>query len=999
MQAQLSLVLPCRRGQLTALRPAPRCTPRRSPLPAQVCVRPLPVTSRSLRTVVAVAAIGLFSSPVLLWMLLRSASGEEAVDQSPDEPIAVARHAVEQAPSVSGADGQVRAADAARARIAVPVDAGVCGRLLQDGRPLAAATVRTGRGVETKSDAEGAFVLQLPEGEHRLGVVGPGVARGFSLGKAHVGCGGVLDLGSFEVPRGGACAGRVVDEREQPISGATVWASGRGFADVSLDIPDVAAVAGAAFVRTDADGRFHLADLRPGELDLHIEHAAHLDRLADVSIDDGGCTDCGEFVLATAPPLHGIVVDARGQPVPGALVVTGGARQHSPLQRRRATTAAADGAFQLMSFGTQNDLTVFAAGCEPLAVVIDNQGAPVRLVLAAANALQGRVLGGGGRPGTLHLHWEERGYSEWPAWVKAVCNSEPVVGADGTFDIPALPKGRWRLAATIPGVGIVSPRIVELPTPPLQLDLAKSHEVAVRVVDDLGAPVVGATVVCATGEFSPNGDPTLGASTWFGVDAWERQVTDAVGASTVRVPEGQWLRVAARSPTHVVAATAAPADAVPANVTLVLQRGAVLEGSLSDGSLTGRVALDVAITRLHAAHDDGTRDARRSFVGSFAVDSRGRFRVSGLPPGRVEVRLHVFDASAFHVVRGNLAVPVPWLGSADCLASPAVVELIAGETSVVTFTPAYGEITGRVMARGEPVAQALVFARGPADQASWGHDFRYCCEFSPHCRTGADGTFRFFVASGSSCELFARHERGGAWSPPQPAALVEGAAPRRLDIVLQAASIRGSIDLSTMEPKWRQSVVAQLYPLAEADRDPYAMTMDAGWQAARMPAQRLDRSGAFAYECVPPGRWVLRLGSLLGPVLMQRVVQTVGDEVHDLGRMSVADLVDAAVATGALRGIDIHLVQPVLGSEHGVFVAAIERGRPRDAFDAAASGPVDGSRLDLGRLVPGRYRLLPLRSGATSWGAAGEPCGPPVDIEVGTDGKVTPAVVWPDGLK
>lgn len=235
--------------------------------------------------------------------------------------------------------------------------------------------------------------------------------------------------------------------------------------------------------------------------------------------------------------------------------------------------------------------------------------------------------------------------------------------------------------------------------------------------------------------------------------------------------------------------------------------------------------------------------------------------------------------------------------------------------------------------------------------------------------------------------------------PHDPVAAARREAALRLDIVLHAAAIRGSIDLSTTEPKRRQNVVAQLYPLAEADCDPFATALGASWQAARMPEQCLDRSGAFAFECVPPGRWVLRLGSVLGPILMQRVVQTIGDEVHDLGRLSAADLVDAKVATGALQGIDIRLVQPVEGNERGVFVAAIERGRPRDPFDAAPAGFVDDSKLDLGRLVPGRYRLLPFRSGATSRGGRGEPCGPPVDIEVAADGKVTPAVVWPDGVK
>jgi hypothetical protein len=875
--------------------------------------------------------------------------------------------------------------DAATApRIAAREQSGARGQLVHDGAPLPDVEVRalfsygdTPVGEAMRTAADGSFAMNLPAGRYTLACRGAGVPRGFQWQTMELNAGQRAELGAIEVPAAATLAGFVVDEQEQPIADALVFVTGTGLPTIGAGVDDVAAVPDAVLVRTDAGGRFRLSGVRPGRCNVAVEHAHYFPTLREVQPSAGGLTDCGEFVLHTFTALRGFVVDERGEPVVGARVVPGGAREHSELQARRAVRTGANGAFTLPCFGSAGDLTVFADGCEPLPAECTSEDvAPVRLVVHPALALQGRVRAD--RPGRLNVSMLPDEYWRGAAWVKDVLYREHAIAADGTFRVAAVPKGRWLVTANVPGVGVSEPRLVEVPlTAPLELDLLAEVVVDVHVVDDLGAPVAAATVVRAPMDEVPKMNP-FNHYSWFTWGTREQTTTDAQGHAVVRLPAGKPLLLAARTPQHLTAYSQAAAAEVPASVTLVLPRAAAIEGRLDDAGLGASVCFSI---RCLMAKD-------RSSGG---VDRDGRFRVAPLPPGRVRVGLIALDGTSSVGRMFPVPRPVPVLGDYESIVPEVEVELRAGETSTVILpAPAFGEIAGRVLLRGQPLANAIVCGRRPDDRGhAWAPMETDGHESLPHTRTDAEGRFRFLVARAGRWELLARSDRGSQWSPALTIECATGTDRRRADIALAAAAIRGICSLASIAPNDRQWVEAQLYRLDEADQDAF---LSGDWsmsQAWRTPKQPLDRSGAFVFEGVPAGGWVLRIvqSGYWGQILWQQVVTTVSDEEHDLGAIVLPVRVPVRVRTGVANDIGAWLMQAAEGNERGVFVATI-------------AGAVNGV-FDLGTLAPGRYRLQPFRRGIAfvgDRGTRGEAHSEPAAIEVHADGRVSPEVVFADGV-
>jgi hypothetical protein len=259
------------------------------------------------------------------------------------------------------------------------------------------------------------------------------------------------------------------------------------------------------------------------------------------------------------------------------------------------------------------------------------------------------------------------------------------------------------------------------------------------------------------------------------------------------------------------------------------------------------------------------------------------------------------------------------------------------------------------------------------------------------CRTDADGRFRFLAPTTGFFRLRARHAQGAAWcSPvvvqvPMPGAIVP------CELRLGAAAIHGSIDLRETAPIERREVHASLFRLQDAAIDPSKSlwTMDACKDLEDTVQQvPLPASGAFAFECLPPGGWVLRLVGRHG-TLLQRVVHTVGDETIELGALQVPKGVEPDLGCGLTPENGVQLLQCIDGAE--VFLRAL--------FAR------EGEGFRWGTLPPGRYRLRATEmlqvqtSLGESWRKSGDPVGEPVDVEVHNDGSCTPSVVWPDGLE
>jgi beta-lactamase regulating signal transducer with metallopeptidase domain len=143
---------------------------------------------------------------------------------------------------------------------------------------------------------------------------------------------------------GSGITGVLVDAARRPVIGAMVM--GRG-GSAGGSIP--------RFIRardlTKSDGRFEIEDVPPGEYDLEVQPREHLDKdIPDVKVEVGRQTDVGRVVLDAGASVAGLVVDAAGAPVPGAVVsfedATQRHRSNNYGQVQRPTTSA-EGRFVL----------------------------------------------------------------------------------------------------------------------------------------------------------------------------------------------------------------------------------------------------------------------------------------------------------------------------------------------------------------------------------------------------------------------------------------------------------------------------------------------------------------------------------------------------------------------------------------------------------------------------------------------------------------------------
>ena len=862
---------------------------------------------------------------------------------------------------------------------------GIAGRLLQDGRPLVGASVGSDDDelLAGRSDADGAFFLPQCRGRIQLQIAGATVPPGFTFGPIDLGEGDRCDVGEVIVPRPASITGRVLDEQGRPLAGITVFAAGR-HSDVYPDRPT--AVESSPSRRTGSDGRFQFGNLLPGGTRVHVDdpdrepgnHAGD----AEVELASGECVDVGDLVVLHAEPLRGFVLDGSGQPIAGAQVTPGGG-ESTERQPRRAVRSGADGGFLVRGFGRFEALTIEREGFETLLCErVDEAARPFVARLRPALALAGAVHGSRGQPGYVCVEMDPADYREPSGWIWRTLYRPYPIGADGSFRIVGLPAGRWRVRAAVPRVGAADFVACELPQQePLQLTLAPAREVTVQVVDDQGAPVGGADIDarCRYSEddlFTPP-PPRDG----------KEAVTDADGRARLWLVPSPAQSVHGSARGHCDDELELDDAAIPAAVTLTLPRAGHLRGTVPVAALRQRAHLWVG-----CAQQDGSE---RGHV--IDIDSRGCFRSGPLRPGRYSLALVVADPTEQGMSwQPPVPHPTPVLGDRVQVGATVLVEVVAAVESTVDLpAPPVGEVRGRVLARGAPVAGALVYALAgdreaesyllPVElQTSRGRVF---------CRTDEEGRFCFLAPAAGTFLLRARHARGACWSAPVVVCVREPGTSAAVDLRIGAAAIRGSFDTGALPPAEGGDVRACLYRLEDAAADPQ---QDVWTGNSRRRLQdtvqqlRPDRSGAFAFECLPPGGWLLRLVGSQG-ILLQRVVSLATDDVVELGPLQLPIGVAPRLRCG-------------LGEHSGVQLLRLQDGK--ELFLRVVDN-CGGEGFAWGVLPPGRYRLrdtemlvLTTRCGSRTWTSwqAGEPVGEPVDVEVHADGTCTPAIVWPDGL-
>lgn len=247
------------------------------------------------------------------------------------------------------------------------------------GRPVVGIAVRADDDVETQSDAQGRFAFHdLHAGPYRLEARGPHVF-GASKVPVTVGLGrGASDV-RLEVDSAFTVRGRVVDQG-QPVTGA------------------IAVEAEGARCPVDDDGRYELRGLRPGlhDLTLRTDEASFYTLNTHVALRIVDRDVTRDIDVGRRHSLVVQIVDEAGAPVAGVLVEAN--EQSSTMLVGKAATTDAAGAVRFAGLlPGPVELTVHA-GEQPRRTVTVPLSSPVRFVLAARGAIEGRLTTTNGAP-------------------------------------------------------------------------------------------------------------------------------------------------------------------------------------------------------------------------------------------------------------------------------------------------------------------------------------------------------------------------------------------------------------------------------------------------------------------------------------------------------------------------------------------------------------------------------------------------------------------------
>jgi hypothetical protein len=125
--------------------------------------------------------------------------------------------------------------------------------------------------------------------------------------------------------------GEVLTRRREPIAGA----------DVALQTD-----AGVRHAKTSKDGTFTIGDVAPGPARLRVHTPGRAPDERHIVIEDRGgrrATEVARFELVEEAVVEGLVIDARGDPIPGARVAKDAVPTYLPVGASATGMAVADG--------------------------------------------------------------------------------------------------------------------------------------------------------------------------------------------------------------------------------------------------------------------------------------------------------------------------------------------------------------------------------------------------------------------------------------------------------------------------------------------------------------------------------------------------------------------------------------------------------------------------------------------------------------------------------
>ncbi|MGE0396715.1 MAG: sigma-70 family RNA polymerase sigma factor [Kofleriaceae bacterium] len=323
--------------------------------------------------------------------------------------------------------------------IVVEKRARVTGRVMMDGKPVAGARVMIATPDLSKrasySQADGAFSLDgVPQGAHRL------VAGAYKV------------VSPKELVVKGRSLDDVTIEVEQlPSLHGTITRHGKPVADaiVQTSIGPQA--------RSDGKGHYEIRGLPPGELQVTVQVYGAISAFAPwqkVAITQGADVE-KDIELTGGAEVHGVVVNAQGEPVPHVYVrmiePKGdlGESMTDDQGRFRCTSMLGGGAYRVAVFPSPGSRVAFAPATPPAMEIDVADGETIIKDVKVAIAhdvmsIGGRVVDDGGAPvADVHVEAISRGTFAFPFAVLPSIRAD----ASGHFTIDNLAKGHYTLHA------------------------------------------------------------------------------------------------------------------------------------------------------------------------------------------------------------------------------------------------------------------------------------------------------------------------------------------------------------------------------------------------------------------------------------------------------------------------------------------------------------------------------------------------------------------------
>jgi protocatechuate 3,4-dioxygenase beta subunit len=500
--------------------------------------------------------------------------------------------------------------------------------------------------------------------------------------------------------RGARVAGVVLDEHGRPVGAADVRAATGSLFGMATN--------GVGDAKTDAQGRFEFPHLPPGKVQLVARSKGYLDaKPKNLELVELGAEENVELELSRGASVGGVVRLPDGTPATEVLVVLG--FDPDALGGMAAFNAArgakgkgrtdAEGRFLITGLGlgpfvvsaaTELDGVGHAARIAP----VKPGSLELELRLLPDPTLEGLVTTPEGVPiPKFEVRAEQDGVAIWAA---GDSTTESIESEDGSFRLPGMRAGQWRVRASAPGRALSDWSPVTLPradgSEPIVLVLPPEALAEGRVLDPDGNPVAGATV-------RQERDLMQTMAAAAGDEGSDAARTDADGAFRLGGLTAGSVSLVAMHPDFVeslVEAVEVAAGAVASDVVLRLRVGGVVTGEVfgAEGKPAGGAMIILT-------------DAKAMIPTMFKAEPDGTFRRESVKPGRYQVTAMIGEIDANELFDDK----EPDLGAFLAGMRTGSADVKEGEMCHVVLGAAPADpvrLTGTVRHVEKPVAKAMV---------------------------------------------------------------------------------------------------------------------------------------------------------------------------------------------------------------------------------------------------------------------------------------------------